>query len=162
MSAIELESFMGRTPQDILSHYLPSLDSDSIWEASILKEEYLYTLLPASDSIRIFPGVIPMLQKLGEMGIPRVVISSTHRSLVNRLLSNTNLVELLDEMVPGDEVERGQLLGYADSTGNSTGSHLQLTLKKLSWDTVPQTPEQLESNWPSYIIDPTPFFKELV
>ena len=108
VSANELESFMGRTPQDILSYYLPNMDSDSIWEASILKEEYLYTLLPTSDSIPIFPGVVPLLQKLGDMGIPRVVISSTHRSLVNRLLSNANVVELLDEMVPGDEVKRGK------------------------------------------------------
>lgn len=108
VSAKELESFMGRTPQDILSHYLPLLDSDSIWEASIQKEEYLYTLLPNSDGILIFPGVLPLLEQLGEMGIPRVVISSTHRSLVNRLLSNANLVELLDEMVPGDEVVRGK------------------------------------------------------
>ena len=108
VSARELESFMGRTPQDILSHYLPLMDSDSIWDASIQKEEYLYTLIPNSDSIRIFPGVIPLLEQLGEMGIPRIAISSTHRSLVNRLLSNANLVELLDEMVPGDEVVRGK------------------------------------------------------
>jgi beta-phosphoglucomutase-like phosphatase (HAD superfamily) len=105
---IELESFMGRTPQDILSYYLPNLDSDSIWDVAIQKEEYLYTLIPNSNSIRIFPGVISLLEQLGEISIPRIVISSTHRSLVNRLLSNANIVELLDEMVPGDEVVRGK------------------------------------------------------
>ncbi len=108
VNANELEAFMGRTPQDILAYYLPNLDSDSIWDAAIQKEEYLYTLIPNSDGIRIFPGVISLLERLGEIGIPRVVISSTHRSLVNRLLSNANLVELLDEMVPGDEVVRGK------------------------------------------------------
>ena len=48
----------------------------------------------------------------------------------------------------GQVVTAGTLLGLADNTGNSFGSHLHLTLKKLGENYL---------NWPSNITDPTPF-----
>ena len=64
----------------------------------------------------------------------------------------------------GDVVTRGSKLGLADSTGNSTGSHLHFSLKQFS-GSKPETHEQGDTKqfgeWPYDIIDPTPFFKEL-
>lgn len=68
---------------------------------------------------------------------------------------------ILDE---GDLVKRGEVVGIADSTGNSTGSHLHFMLK--------QEKNGLEAiahdvmGWPTAsngftIIDPTPYFEEL-
>lgn len=51
----------------------------------------------------------------------------------------------------GLEVKRKQYIGKADSTGNSTGSHLHLTLKKLG------ATASGETIFPNDIIDPTPF-----
>jgi len=51
----------------------------------------------------------------------------------------------------GDEVEVGERIGLADSTGNSSASHLHLTLKKEG------ATERGETPFPSDIIDPTPF-----
>lgn len=48
----------------------------------------------------------------------------------------------------GDKVQAGQQIARADNTGNSSGSHLHLTLKR---DGQP-TP-----GWPADIVDPTPF-----
>jgi murein DD-endopeptidase MepM/ murein hydrolase activator NlpD len=48
----------------------------------------------------------------------------------------------------GDKVAAGQQIAKADNTGNSSGSHLHLTLKR---DGQP-TP-----GWPADIVDPTPF-----
>ncbi|MFQ5400638.1 MAG: peptidoglycan DD-metalloendopeptidase family protein [Anaerolineae bacterium] len=53
----------------------------------------------------------------------------------------------------GERVEAGTVLGLADNTGNSFGSHLHLTLKKRG--------VQLE-RWPPGIIDPTPFLLPLM
>jgi len=54
-------------------------------------------------------------------------------------------------VVVGQEVEAGELIGLADDTGNSFGSHLHLTLKKDGATAAGQT------NFPSDIINPTPF-----
>ena len=51
----------------------------------------------------------------------------------------------------GQELKVGELLGKADSTGASTGSHLHLTLKRDG------ATDRGETNFPKDIIDPTPF-----
>ncbi len=51
----------------------------------------------------------------------------------------------------GDFIKAGQIIGKADNTGNSYGSHLHLTLKKEG------ATERGETNYPHDIIDPTPF-----
>jgi hypothetical protein len=54
---------------------------------------------------------------------------------------------------PGQPVGAGALLGLANNTGNSFGSHLHLTLKKLDASYL---------NWPFNIHDPTPFILPLL
>lgn len=51
----------------------------------------------------------------------------------------------------GQQVKAGDVIGYADSTGNSTGSHLHLTLKLEG-----ATARGL-TDYPSDIVDPTPY-----
>jgi murein DD-endopeptidase MepM/ murein hydrolase activator NlpD len=53
----------------------------------------------------------------------------------------------------GDQVEAGQVIGWADSTGNSTASHLHLTLKKEGATAAGET------HFPHDIIDPTPYLQ---
>ncbi len=53
----------------------------------------------------------------------------------------------------GDDVMAGQQIGIADSTGNSFGSHLHLTLKHAS---------ETLGKYPNHIVDPTPFVKALL
>ncbi|MEM7802325.1 MAG: peptidoglycan DD-metalloendopeptidase family protein, partial [Chloroflexota bacterium] len=53
----------------------------------------------------------------------------------------------------GDVVQAGTVLGIADSTGNSAGSHLHFSLKKSG---------SADENWPYNIIDPTPYLLPLM
>ncbi|HJO91647.1 MAG TPA: M23 family metallopeptidase, partial [Anaerolineales bacterium] len=53
----------------------------------------------------------------------------------------------------GQNVKAGEQIGLANSTGNSTGSHLHLTLKKEGASAAGMT------QYPSDIIDPTPFLQ---
>jgi hypothetical protein len=53
----------------------------------------------------------------------------------------------------GNRVQAGTLIGLADSTGYSTGSHLHLTLKRHG---------ETYNNWPYNITDPTPFLMPLL
>lgn len=55
----------------------------------------------------------------------------------------------------GEIVKQNQIIGHADSTGNSTGSHLHFSLKKRG------ATASGETNYPWDIIDPTEFFAEL-
>jgi len=51
----------------------------------------------------------------------------------------------------GQVVQRGQTIGLADNTGNSSGSHLHLTLKKAGATAAGET------EYPNDIVDPTPY-----
>lgn len=53
----------------------------------------------------------------------------------------------------GEEVSAGQIIGLADSTGNSTASHLHLTLKREG------ATERGDTHYPHDIIDPTPYLQ---
>ncbi len=53
----------------------------------------------------------------------------------------------------GQEVKAGDLIGLADNTGNSFGSHLHISLKKEGAQV---------GNWPPGFIDPTPFLLPLM
>lgn len=55
----------------------------------------------------------------------------------------------------GDLVDKGTVLGFGGSTGNSTGPHLHFMLK------IEGATERGETTFPCDVIDPTPYFKEL-
>ncbi len=55
------------------------------------------------------------------------------------------------EVSVGEAVAAGQVVGKADSTGNSSGAHLHLTLKRDG------ATERGETTYPKDVIDPTPF-----
>jgi murein DD-endopeptidase MepM/ murein hydrolase activator NlpD len=71
----------------------------------------------------------------------------THIRITHRDFEDTyetiyaHLHGFVDGLKQGDWVHGSQLIGYADSTGNSTGSHLHFTLKRNG-----------------VIVDPTPYF----
>jgi predicted flap endonuclease-1-like 5' DNA nuclease len=56
-------------------------------------------------------------------------------------------------VIPGEEVRAGQLVGLAGSTGNSSGAHLHLTLKKEG------ATDAGETTYPYDIVDPTPYLE---
>ena len=59
------------------------------------------------------------------------------------------------KLTVGQIIKKGDLIGLADSTGNSTASHLHFTLKKHGATVSGET------KYPNDIIDPTNFFEEL-
>jgi hypothetical protein len=60
-------------------------------------------------------------------------------------------------VVPGQQVKAGDIVGYADNTGNSSGSHLHLGLKREGYTYIDSNGEP----WPHNFFDPTPYLKPL-
>ncbi len=67
-----------------------------------------------------------------------------YQTVYAHLSENTILVK------PGEAVTAGQLIAYSDNTGNSSGSHLHLTFKKIGATAAGET------NFPCDLTDPTP------
>lgn len=62
------------------------------------------------------------------------------------------------ELRVGDKVAQGEVLGIADSTGNSTGSHLHFGVKQFNH---PELRPPMDVKFPYDLIDPTVFFEWL-
>lgn len=58
----------------------------------------------------------------------------------------------------GNKVRAGEVIGYAGTTGNSTGVHLHLTLKRLGHTYT----DANGAVWPSNIFDPTPYIEKMI
>ena len=118
VSEKDLNPLMGRKPEDVIKHFCPDLDEETVIRFAIKKEEYMHEKI---DSITVLPGVVPFLESLGSFQVIRIVISSTHKSLLNRLLALAELTGYFEDSVSGDEVKRGKpapdpfLLGLAKS-----------------------------------------------
>lgn len=77
-----------------------------------------------------------------------------HVRVVHQDGYQTIYAHLQKELVSkGEQVKAGTILGLADNTGNSFGSHLHLTLKKEGAQ---------YGRYPANIIDPTPFLLPLM
>ena len=63
-------------------------------------------------------------------------------------------------LVVGQPVRRGAVIGFANSTGNSSGSHLHLTLKKKGATARGEKQQLVSGEWVVYpcdIISPEPY-----
>lgn len=105
VSRNDLEPLMGLTPQDIIKKFTPELSHQQIWQAAIEKEDHLSTII---QDIHVFPHVVELLTKFSHNGVKRVVISSTHQRLVILLLEAAGIMDLIDEIVSGDEITNGK------------------------------------------------------
>lgn len=69
-----------------------------------------------------------------------------------------HLASVASGLAAGQRVQAGIILGLADNTGNSSGSHLHLGLKRFG---VPPYKDKYSDAWPHNFHDPTPFLKRL-
>ncbi|MEA2036692.1 MAG: M23 family metallopeptidase [Nanoarchaeota archaeon] len=62
----------------------------------------------------------------------------------------------------GDIIKKGQLIGWADNTGYSSGNHLHFELKPVLWDeTSKEYYNVLQTNGYYGAIDPTPYLSQM-
>ncbi len=84
-----------------------------------------------------------------------------HVRVVHADLVEQTIYAHLDKVTPGlivgRKVEAGDLLGLADNTGNSFGSHLHFGRKRLGETYVDENGD----TWPYNLHDPTPLIKHL-
>jgi len=100
-----LEPLMGRTPQDIIKQFFADMSREELLHAARLKEDKLAEII---DHVYVYPHIQPFLQELKRLGLKLIVISSTHKKLVEILLQKAGLLPYLDDIVSGDEVKNGK------------------------------------------------------
>ncbi len=106
----------------------------------------------ARTGTRVFavaPGVVRMIKPTPEGHNYGIHVRVQHRDGYETIYAHLQSVAVQQ----GQQVAAGQLLGPADSTGNSDGSHLHLTLKRQGAQVA---------GYPPGIIDPMPFLQPLL
>ena len=105
ISKKELEPLMGKTPQDIIKKFFGNLTREELLHAATQKEDKLANII---ESVYVYPHISTFLKQLKENNLKSIVISSTHRRLVKILLDKAELLQFLDDIVSGDEVNHGK------------------------------------------------------
>lgn len=107
--------------------------------------------LAAAKGSKIFcvaPGIVKLVQTKADDHNYGIHIRVQHADGYETIYAHLQSAAV----TAGQRVAAGDLLGLADSTGNTTGNHLHLTLKRQG-ATLP--------GYPNNIIDPTPFLLAL-
>ncbi len=97
----------------------------------------------------VAPGIVKMVHKNPNDHNYGVHVRISHDEGYETIYAHLDEAHVKE----GQPVKAGQVIGLADDTGNSFGSHLHLTLKKEGAQ---------QGNWPANIIDPTPFMLPLM
>jgi len=99
--------------------------------------------------VAVAPGLVKRVQPADEGHPYGIHVRLSHSDGYETIYAHLQSAAVIQ----GQQVEAGQLLGLADSTGNARGEHLHLTLKQRD----AQTP-----GYPPQIIDPMPFLQPLL
>ena len=95
------------------------------------------------------PGTIKRVQATDDGGVYGIQVRIQHVDGYETIYAHLKEAQVK----LGQAVAAGDVLGLADSTGNSTGSHLHLTLKRAGFTL---------GKYPNNIADPTAFVKALL
>ena len=132
-----INQYFGANPQSYAQFGLPGHEGIDIMAPS------------GSKVFAVAPGIVKMVQKNAEGHNYGKHVRIEHADGYETIYAHLQDVSVQQ----GQTVEAGSLLGLADNTGNSFGSHLHLTLKHKG---------ETQGNWPNNMIDPTPFFLPLL
>lgn len=132
-----ITQYFGANPQNYAQFGLPG-------------HEGLDIVAPTGSKVfAVAPGTVKLVRKNGDGHNYGVHVRITHDDGYETIYGHLQEAKVNE----GDVVEAGDLIGLADNTGNSFGSHLHLTLKRKG---------ARQGKWPNNIIDPTPFLLPLL
>lgn len=132
-----INQYFGANPQNYAQFGLPGHEGIDIMAPT------------GSKVFAVAPGTVKMVQKNPDEHNYGTHIRIDHADGYETIYAHLQEVNVQ----PGQVVEAGSLLGLADNTGNSFGSHLHLTLKHKG---------ETQGDWPNNMIDPTPFLLPLL
>ena len=103
-----LDAMIGRNYQDcralIVERHGEAFPTDRLMEAW----HVAYDAIVERDGVAIKHGLLPLLDWLEEMRVPKAVATSTRRARAMTKLANAGLATRFDAIVGGDEISRGK------------------------------------------------------
>jgi HAD superfamily hydrolase (TIGR01509 family) len=102
----QIEPFIGKSDRAVLDHFrrlsgMPLGDE-------LLEERQAEYFRAARGNLRVFPGVVAVLERLRARGVPMAVASSGRPQKIHFNLEQGRLMEFFDVVVSSLEVERGK------------------------------------------------------
>lgn len=110
------------------------------------------TDIEAPEGSKVFavaPGVVDFVNSANSSHNYGIYIRINHSDDFQTIYAQLSQADVIE----GQEVEAGELIGLAGNTGNSFGAHLHFGLKRAGY---------LYGDWPFSIFDPTPFLLPLI
>lgn len=108
LSADALIQALGRRAEDARVLFRAAFPTDFPFERARSRVQALLTARREQGGFVVKPGVVALLARLGALGIPCAVASSTRRAEVERRLEHADLATYFRALVGGDEVEHGK------------------------------------------------------
>lgn len=97
---------IGLTSRDVEAYFRQSIGEDFPFQKIYRRKQQYVEDLVAREGIPLKPGLLELLELLGELSIPKGVASSTAKDIVSRNISRAGLQ--FNVVVGGDEVPNGK------------------------------------------------------
>jgi HAD superfamily hydrolase (TIGR01509 family) len=103
----ELHRYTGTTAKEMFTELIAKYRLDTTFETIFNeKEQVMFRLLETNT--RPVKGVIELLYKLKEKHVKLAVASSSHKRLVQYVLSKLGVTELFDSVISAEDIEHGK------------------------------------------------------
>lgn len=99
---------VGRTAADTALIFQEAYGADFPFDAMYARKQQLLHDLIEREGIPTKPGLFPLLDRVDALGLHKAVATSTARSLAEKKLTLTGLIDRFETMVCGDEIAHGK------------------------------------------------------
>ena len=108
ISERELDYAIGRKATEVVAHFWPAATADEAAQLVRERQELYRARLADTDLVHPVAGVEAFLERLGGMGIPRVLATDAPRDNVDAVFRKFGFARFFEHVVTSDQVRHGK------------------------------------------------------